>query len=72
MKIKATDKTGHVHEGGGIKHLIVTEESGTPLIIIKEMIIGDLNNYKIFQPGDPEFLTLARTLGYEINITSIV
>jgi len=71
MKIQATDKTGHVHNGSGIKHFLIFEESGSPLIIVKETIIGDLNNYKILTPGEDEFTVLARNLGYDVRVDNI-
>ena len=71
MKIQATDKTGRTHTGAEIKSLIVSEENGTPLAVIKETIFDGLRNYKILTPEDQEFLTLIRTLGYDISVSKI-
>ena len=71
MKIQATDKTGRVHNGSGIKHFLISEESGSPLVIVKETIIGDLCNYKILMPGEEEFTMLARNLGYDVQVTTV-
>jgi hypothetical protein len=71
MKIQATDKTGRVHNGSGVKHFLVSEENGSPIVIVKETIIGDLNNYKVLTPGDEEFTVLARNLGYDVRLTTL-
>ena len=71
MKIQATDKTGRVHNGSGIKHFLISEESGPPLVIVKETIIGDLNNYQVLTPVDAEFTILARNLGYDVQTVTL-
>ena len=71
MKIHATDKSGQIHTGQGIKNILICEEHGTPLCIVKETIIGDLRNYKILTPEDEDFLALTNALGYSISVSKI-
>ncbi len=71
MKLQATDRTGKVHCGKEVKHFLISAENDTPLLIVKEMIIGDLVNFQIFQPGDAEFAQAARNLGYDIVVSKV-
>ena len=71
MKIQATDKTGKTHIGRDIKSLFVCEDSGTPLAVIKETIVGNLINYKILTPGDKEFTMLVKALGFDVDAVRV-
>jgi len=71
MIIKATDNKGQTHTGKNMKSFLVTEDNGTPLVIVKEIIVGNMRNYKILTPGEKEFNDLARALGYVIDISQI-
>ena len=68
MKLQATSKTGQTYTGNEVKSVLICEEDGTPLIIAKETIIGNLKNYKILTPGDSEFTALTQALGYDIRL----
>jgi len=71
MQLTATDKQNNIHHGKNIKSLIVREENGNPLAIIKETIIGDLNNYRILTPVDKEFNNVIRALGFTSEVIAL-
>jgi hypothetical protein len=72
MKIKATDKAGKEHNGSNIKSLLIYEETGSPLAIIKETIIGNLANYRVLTPTDKEFQDLMALIDKPITVTNLV
>ena len=68
MKIQATDRHGKVHKGANIRHFLISDDNGTPVVVVKETIINDMKNYRILTPNDKEFAPIARALGYEIAV----
>ena len=71
MKVQATDRHGKTHAGQQIKSVVVCEENGAPLVVIKETVVGDLRNYKILTSEDQEFMVLARSLGFDVSVRKI-
>jgi len=68
MLIRATDNKGKTHTGRNIKNILICEENGCPIAVLKESIIGEMTNYRMLVPGDPDFHKFTKSLGYDVEL----